>query len=352
MLKSPVNPIDPPKLYGPAIGSAGFKRVPDDFQVDEILGFEPSGDGEHCLVWIEKSDKNTGDVAAALADKLGIRKRLVSHCGLKDKHAITRQWFSLHLPGQESPKADELEMEGVRVLRVTRNLRKLHRGTHVGNRFHVRLRDCTFSKDAAADRWQAMIQRGVPNYFGHQRFGYDGRNVEQALRLIAGEMVIHDRTVRGLLISAARSLLFNACLAERVLHGVWDTALKGEVFGFAQNRSLVLPDNLHGDESHRMNTGLLELTAPLWGDGELLSQHQVRELEERVAQRYPEITSGLVQFGLKQERRVIRLRPILPELFWETEMNLVVRFDLPKGTYATTLLREFADLDESRDPLT
>ncbi len=351
MLNSTVNPVDPPKLLGPSIGAAGFKQKPEDFQVDEILGFEPSGEGEHCLVWVEKSDRNTGDVAAAIADQLGIRKRLVSHCGLKDKNAITRQWFSLHLPGKESPTAEDIQIDGVRVLRVTRNLRKLHRGTHAGNRFLVRLRDCTFSKQATGERWQTIIERGVPNYFGHQRFGYDGRNVDQALRLIAGEIEVRDRTVRGLLISAARSFLFNACIAERVLHGNWDTALDGDVFGFSQNRSLVLPGNLHGDESSRVREGTLELTAPLWGDGELLSQHDVRELEERVAQRYPEITNGLAQFALKQERRVIRLKPISPELFWESETTLVVLFDLPKGTYATTLLRELADLDESRDPL-
>jgi tRNA pseudouridine13 synthase len=344
-----MNPIDPPKLLGPSIGSASFKSTPEDFQVDEILGFEPSGDGEHCLIWVEKLDRNTSDVAASFADKLGIRKRLVSHCGLKDKNAITRQWFSLHLPGRESPTADELESDGVRVLRVTRNLRKLHRGTHAGNRFLVRLRDCTFSKDAAADRWKAIAERGVPNYFGHQRFGYDGRNVEQSLRLLAGETEVRDRTVRGLLISAARSVVFNACVGERVQRGSWDTPLVGEVFGFADNRSLILPANLRGDEEQRFQEGRLELTSPLWGEGDLASQLQVRELEQGVARQYPEITIGLTRFGLRQERRVIRLLPATPSLEWESESTLVLRFDLPKGTYATTLLREIADLDETRD---
>ena len=174
----------------------------------------------------------------------------------------------------------------------------------------------------------------------------------QAMQLIAGKIQVRDKAVRGILISAARSFLFNACVAERVQNGNWDTALDGDVFGFSQNRSLVLPGNLHGDESSRIREGTLELTAPLWGDGELLSQHVVREFEQRVAQRYPEITDGLAQFGLKQERRVTRLKPILPELTWETDKTLVVRFDLPKGTYATTLLRELVDLDESRHLLT
>ncbi|CAN5427762.1 hypothetical protein BH23VER1_BH23VER1_25170 [soil metagenome] len=136
----------PPRLYGAPLGTAGFKVVPDDFQVEEILGFEPSGEGEHCLLWIEKEAHNTNDVACLIAHRLGIRKRLVSHCGLKDLHAVARQWFSVHLPGMPSPDAANLESDGIRVLGVTRNGRKLRRGSHDGNRFAIRLRECAFSR--------------------------------------------------------------------------------------------------------------------------------------------------------------------------------------------------------------
>ncbi|MFG0261078.1 MAG: tRNA pseudouridine(13) synthase TruD, partial [Novipirellula sp. JB048] len=326
------------------LGPALFKSRPEDFQVEEVLGFEPSGEGEHCLVWVEKTDRNSNDIAAALATQLGIRKRLVSHCGLKDKNAVTRQWFSLHLPGQPSPSAADLAIDGVRVLKVTRNLRKLHRGSHDGNRFRIRLRECGFSKAAAAERWQAIGDRGVPNYFGPQRFGREGGNVDRSRRLMAGELDVRDRTLRGILISAARSFLFNACVARRVQLGKWETPLEGEVFGFAANKSLVLPDNLHGDESDRVKNGTLELTAPLWGEGELLSRGEVRALEQSVVQRFPELLSGLAAFNLRQERRVIRLKPRSATLDWENESTLVLGFELPKGTYATTLLRELADL--------
>jgi len=339
-----MNPINPPKLLAQSIGSARFKSLLEDFQVEEILGFEPTGDGEHCLLWVEKTDRNTNDVATEMAKKLGIRKRLVDHCGLKDRNAITRQWFSLHLPGVASPTAEALSGDGVRVLKITRNLRKLRRGCHHSNRFAIRLRDCTFTKDAAAIRWREITDRGVPNYFGPQRFGRDGGNIELARRLMAGEVEVRDRALRGILISAARSFVFNDCIAKRIQQRTWDVPLDGEVFGFADNRSLVIPDNLRGDEFERVINGTLELTAPLWGNGELLSRGQVKAFEQSVAENSAEIVAGLAQFNLKQERRVIRLKPESSELSWETDSTLVLRFDLPTGTYATTVLREFADL--------
>jgi tRNA pseudouridine13 synthase len=338
-----LNPLDPPKLLGLPLGAARFKSRAEDFQVEEILGFDPSDEGEHCFLWLEKTGRNTVDVATALASKLGIRNRHVSHCGLKDKNAVTRQWFSLHLPGQASPVLSDLDIDGVRVLKITRNLRKLHRGSHDGNRFVVRLRDCLFSKDAAAERWQKIVDHGVPNYFGPQRFGRDGGNMRTVRHFMSGNLETKDRLLRGILISAARSFVFNACVAERVQRGNWDTPLDGEVFGFANNRSLVLPENLRGDESQRVTRGTLELTAPLWGEDELGSQQQVKAIEEHVAESYSEIIGWLAQFNLKQERRVMRLRPQSPKMTWETPSTLVLRFDLSKGTYATTLLRELVD---------
>ena len=329
-----------PALYGDAIGTARFKSQSDDFQVEEILGIEPTGEGEHCLVWVEKTERNTNDVATDFAKKLGVRKRLVSHCGMKDKNGVTRQWFSLHLPGRESPTAGLLDSPGVRVLKITRHIRKLHRGAHDGNRFVVRLRDCQFTAIDAEQRWAKICERGVPNYFGPQRFGANGDNVRNAVRFMTGKLEVKDRMLRGILISAARSSVFNACIARRLQMGTWDTALDGEVFGFSDNRSLVLPHNLRGDEADRVHNGDLELTAPLWGLGELQSLGEVRKIELQVAEENAEIISGLEQFNLKQERRVMRLKPLAPQMKWESDKTLILGFELPKGTYATTLLKE------------
>lgn len=341
------NPNNVPYLHGGPLGRARFKEQPEDFIVEELLGFEPSGVGEHCLVWVEKQDLDSNAAAARLADALGLRRRLVSHCGLKDRHAVTRQWFSLHMPGQPSPEAAALESEGLRVLRITRNTRKLRRGIHLGNRFTIRLRELDFDPNLASARWEQIVSQGAPNFFGPQRFGNDGRNVEKALAMFRGNFAPQDRLLRGLLLSAARSHLFNAVISERLALGNWDRPLRGEVFGFADNGTVLLPENHRGDEVSRHASGVLELTAPLYGSGDLQSIDEVRELEAAVLTRYPELTAGLETFGLRQERRPLRLRPINPVLAILDHGDLQFTFDLPRGTYATTLLRELAELDES-----
>lgn len=341
--------LEPPYLHGGPLGRALFKAQPEDFVVEELLGFEPSGVGEHCLVWVEKRDMDSNTAGARLADALGLRRRLVSHCGLKDRHAVTRQWFSLHMPGQPSPEATALESEGLRVLRVTRNTRKLRRGIHLGNRFTIRLRDPDFDAALAKVRWDLISQHGAPNYFGNQRFGNEGRNVEKALAMFRGEYRTEDRLLRGILISSVRSHLFNAVVAERMARGTWDVALRGEVYGFPDNGTILLIENQRGDEAERFVQGKVELTAPMWGVGDLHSADDVRELEAQVVGRYPELTAGLEAAGLRQERRVMRLRPVNPEFTTLDNGDVQLCFDLPRGTYATTLLRELAVLDEGEN---
>lgn len=336
-------------LHGGPLGSARFKSCPEDFVVEELLGFEPSGVGEHCLVWVEKRDLDSNTAGTRLADALGLRRRLVSHCGLKDRHAVTRQWFSLHMPGQPSPEPAALESEGLRVLRITRNTRKLRRGIHFGNRFTIRLRKPGFNLAAAQQRWQKIADEGVPNFFGDQRFGHEGRNVEKALAMFRGEFTPADRLLRGLLLSSVRSFLFNAVIEVRMTRGLWNQALPGEVYGFPDNGTILLINNQRGDEPQRFAEGKLELTAPLWGCGELHTSDEVRALEQEVASRFLEHTAGLEAAGLRQERRVMRLRPIHPALIALPGGDLQLTFDLPRGTYATTILRELAELEESRE---
>lgn len=344
-----IDPLDPPRLLGNPIGRANLKVAPEDFQVEEILGFSPSGEGEHCLVWVEKIDRNSNDVATEIAQRLGIRKRLVNHCGLKDRAAITRQWFSIHLPGIASPSPEQISGEGYRVLLTTRHQRKLRRGGHRANRFTIRLRDCTFTPETAKARWAAIQSRGTANYFGHQRFGASGDNVAMAQRMFKREIEVRDRGLRGILISAARSCIFNACVARRVLDQTWDTPLPGDVFGFADNHSLVLPSNVRGDEADRVASGRLEITSPLWGDGPLQSESVVRDLEQSIADEYKDLADGLQELNLRQERRVVRLRPSEASMMWESQSDLVLRFELPTGTYATTLIREMVDFTTPRD---
>ena len=349
------DPTSLPFLHGRSLGRARFKVEAEDFLVEERLGFEPSGVGEHCLVWVEKRDLDSNTVSTLLADALGIRRRSVSHCGLKDRHAITRQWFSIHMPGEESPQAEVLEAERLKVLRVTRNGRKLRRGTHVGNRFTIRLRGSDADPAEILERWRVICERGAPNFFGPQRFGRDGGNVEKARAMFAGEFAVRDRFLRGMLLSAARSYLFNTVIARRIEQGNWDLPLDGEVYGFASNRSLILPERHRGDEAGRFAEGSIEMTAPLWGSGDLQSVGDLQVLEQGCVDPYRELTSGLEDAGLRQERRVMRVRPTDPQIEVAeneaTGYDILLSFGLPKGTYATTLMRELVDLVEaSRGP--
>ena len=341
-----------PFLHGGPLGRARFKALPEDFVVEEVLGFEPSGEGEHCLVWVEKRDLDSNAAGARLADALGIRRRLVSHCGLKDRNAVTRQWFSIHIPGQPSPDPSVLESEGLRVLNVTRNSRKLRRGIHQGNRFTIRLRDPDFEPGLAKARWDQIVEKGVPNFFGEQRFGREGRNVEKALAMFRGEFTPGDRLLRGLLLSSVRSFLFNAVVTERMARGVWNQALSGEVYGFPDNGTLLIIENQRGDEAGRFEKGALELTAPLWGMGDLHSAGEVRDLESEVLAPFSELTAGLDAAGLRQERRVMRLRPLRSAMEVLAGGDLQVSFELPRGCYATSVLREFVHWADEASPNT
>ena len=247
------------------------------------------------------------------------------------------------MPGQPEPVPASLESEGLRFLLITRNTRKLRRGIHVGNRLTIRLREPAFDFASAQQRWQQIVTEGVPNLFGEQRFGHEGRNVEKALAMFRGEFTPGDRLLRGLLLSSVRSHLFNAVIAERLQRGLWDQALPGEVYGFPDNGTILLINNQRGDEAQRFAEGKVELTAPLWGSGDLHTADAVRALEFEVASRFPELTAGLEAAGLRQERRVMRLRPMNPSLIALPDGDLQFSFDLPRGTYATTVLREPAE---------
>src|SRR5690606_4866811 len=191
-----------------------MRVIADDFEVDEVLGFEPDGQGEHSYLRIEKRDANTEWVAQQLAAFAGVAPMAVSYSGLKDRHALTRQTLSVQLPGRPEPDWDALRVEGVKVLSAVRHSRKLKRGTHKSNLFRIRLRELQGSRDEAEARIGQLGRLGVPNYFGEQRFGRNNENLHAARALFGGRRM--SRSQRGFALSAARSWLFNAVLGRRV----------------------------------------------------------------------------------------------------------------------------------------
>ena len=331
-----------PFAHGQPTLAGRLRAVPEDFQVREEIPFTLDGAGEHAWLWVRKRSANTDWVARRLAERAGVPPGAVSYAGLKDRHAVTEQWFSVHLPGRSEPDWWANPDPDFTVLNAVRHSRKLRRGALSGNTFHITLRDLDGDPAEWTARLQLVAATGVPNYFGEQRFGREAGNLEQAEAMLRGALKVRDRHQRGLYLSAARSALFNAVLAQRVTDGTWNQPLPGEVLMLAGTHSIFAVDDV--DETIRQRIAAFDLhpTGPLWGAGDLRSGGVVRVLEEAAAATLPVFRDGLAAAGLKQERRALRLAVREATLEFPEPGVAVLAFKLPAGAYATTVLRELA----------
>ncbi|WP_158966639.1 tRNA pseudouridine(13) synthase TruD [Paraglaciecola sp. L3A3] len=336
----------------PSLSISGqLKAVAEDFQVTEILGYEPIGEGEHIYLWVEKIGLNTAYLAEQLAKFCKLPLRNVTYAGRKDKYAKTQQWFSVHVPGKASFDWDLFDEPGAKVLHSKRHNKKLRTGVLKGNRFNLTIRQLS-STVGLEERLQLIAQHGVPNYYGSQRFGdtrYDtrGGNLVLAEKMIQGEP-IKNRNKRSMAISALRSWLFNEMVNNRLKLDVLHKPMVGDVMQLAGSNSYFCTSELDTVIESRLAEQDIYLSAPLWGQGELTSQGEVLELENKLAIEHPEVTSTLASLGLKQERRAIQLFP--KNMQWSiTEDELNVEFSLPSGTFATSILREVLDTHQTMD---
>lgn len=333
-----------PQAHGPAVLSARIRTRPEDFFVEELPGFAPSGSGEHLLLTVEKRGMNTAFAAKRIAQWAKVPEMGVSYAGLKDRHAVTRQRFSVHLPKKVAPDIAALDSDELRVIEHAWHARKLPRGALAGNRFVLTLRDVQGSRDLIEQRLRMIAELGVPNYFGEQRFGRDGDNVAQALAMFGGRRVRREQ--RTLLLSAARSELFNRVLSARVQAGSWNTALEGEVWALDGSRSVFGPEPFTDELAARLAAFDIHPSGPLWGRGELRTQATAGELERRVLSEDEALAlrAGLEMAGLLQERRALRLRPTDLQWHWSDGDVLELAFALPPGTYATVVLAELGEV--------
>ncbi|MCW8889456.1 MAG: tRNA pseudouridine(13) synthase TruD [Sedimenticola sp.] len=330
---------DHPFAYGSPQSSGVIRSVPEDFQVDEIAGFEPDGEGEHCLLHIQKRDSNTDWVAGQLARFAGVSRADVSYAGLKDRHAVTTQWFSVCLAGKSEPDWGGIASDEFQVMSSTRHGRKLRVGALKGNRFKIVIRDFSGDRDEIESRFGSIASEGVPNYFGEQRFGVDDSNMASARALFNGELKRLKRQKRGFYLSAVRSYLFNQVLAARVRAGNWNRPLAGERMMLEGTRSHFLATEIDPTLLERHQQMDVHASGPLWGRGEVLVSGEVAQLEQDVLASEGFWREGLEQFGLKMERRALRL-PV-SSFGWSIDAgSLEIAFTLPKGCYATTVLRE------------
>lgn len=332
------NELELPRAYGAAPLTAELRRTPEDFRVDEILGYDADGEGEHALLWVEKRGANTDWVARELARFADISPINVGYAGLKDRHAVTRQAFTVQLAGKPDPDWTAFPHEEVKVLASTRHKRKLKRGALRGNRFVLVLRDVHGDRERAEAVLQAISTHGVPNYFGEQRFGREGGNVAQARAMFAGRRV--DRDKRSILLSAARSQIFNHVLAARVERDVWSKPLEGEIWSLAGSRSWFGPEPFDETLATRLAQGDIHPSGPLWGQGELPTTAAAGDLEREVAETFRDLADGLAAARMDQERRPLRLLPKELRWRWLNDDALELGFELPAGAYATVVARE------------
>ncbi|CAI8953336.1 tRNA pseudouridine(13) synthase TruD [Methylocaldum szegediense] len=338
-----------PYAFGGPAGTGAIKTSPEDFIVEEVLGFEPSDQGEHVFLRIEKRGENTDYVARQLARFAGVSARDIGYAGLKDRHGKTIQWFSVWLPGKPEPDWRQLESPSLRILQVRRNGRKLRKGAAVANRFKITVRELKHDPAVLEQRLKQVAARGVPNYFGTQRFGREGHNVAKASALFAGTLGRADPHRRGIYLSAARSYLFNRILASRVAQNNWDQAISGDVFMFSDSRSFFKPETITPEITQRIEAREIHPSGVLWGKGTPAVSDQALAIEAAIVEEESELCRGLEAFGLEMARRPLRL---CPEGFnWELcdRSRLRLCFTLPSGAYATAVLRELIDIDHSDD---
>ena len=336
-----------PRAHGAPVLSAAIRTIPEDFRVEELDGFQASGSGEHLLLTVEKRGMNTAFAASRIAQWAGVDEPAIGYAGLKDRHALTTQRFSVHLPRRNAPDPDMLDCDGLRVLGHEWHARKLPRGALAGNRFELFLRGVQGDRAGIEGRLRAIERRGVPNYFGEQRFGRAGGNVASALAMFAGRRMRREQ--RSLLLSAARSELFNRVLAARVEGGCWDRGLDGEVWMLDGSRSVFGPEPWNESLAARLAAFDIHPSAPLWGRGELRSSGPMRGLELAALDSAGSMAlrAGLEAAGLKQERRATRLRPQQLAWDWPGVAGLRLSFVLPAGAYATAVLAELGELADA-----
>jgi tRNA pseudouridine13 synthase len=337
-----------PRAHGGLCGTAVLKADAEDFQVDEVLDIPLSGAGEHLWLWVEKRNLNTEEAARRIARAAGVPARNISYAGLKDRQALTRQWFSLHLPGKADPQLGKAEDETLKILSAGRHQRKLQRGAHSANGFTLRLTQLQADHAELDARLERIKTHGVPNYFGLQRFGFEGSNVYGAREYAERHELPVQRNLRSRLLSAGRSYLFNRVLAERVAAGTWSQAQVGDLLAFTDSRSFFQAAEV---ECSDPRLALLDLhpTGPLWGTGESPVAGEVQALEAGVAAAEPSIAKWLAEAGMKHERRILRL-PI-GSLSWHyPEPDILqLEFVLPTGCFATTVVRELVSLAGQTD---
>lgn len=319
-----------------------IRSIPEDFIVEEQMGFSPDGEGNHAWLHIRKRNSNTEWLARELAALADVPLSEVGYAGLKDRHAVTSQYFTVNLSGRNEPDWQQLASDDITFLEIDRHGRKLRRGSLRENRFMITLRELQGDCGDCQQRLLQIAVAGVPNYFGEQRFGHEFNNLAVAAAMFRGEWRESIRHKRSLYLSAARSYLFNRVLSGRVSAGNWNQALPGESLMQEGSTSCFSVRLISKEIEARVASGQLHPTGPLWGRGRPTSLAEAQALELSLLEGESFWMVGLEKAGLEQERRALRLPVSKLQWHWLDRKTLQLQFSLPPGAYATSVLREIA----------
>ena len=335
-----------PKAYSELNMQAEFRTLDEDFQVNEVTNRELVESGPHMYLYIEKKGTNTHWLARKLANHAKIDLKDVGYAGLKDRHGVTRQWFSLPIKNKEPDLTHVFSGDEFTLLEKGFYGVKLKRGALGGNQFKLILRNVVSDRVEVEERLELIKSNGVPNYFGEQRFGHNNENLYQAEKFYKTGKRPRNRQKTSMYLSASRSYLFNQMLANRIKADTWTKAIDGEVFGFAGSLRGFRQEGTP-EETERFNQREIHPTCAMWGRGESLASEKLLELEKSVAHENPIFSEGIEKQGMKQERRATRL--LIPELNWEwlSDDVLELSFELASGFYATSVLRELGQITEA-----
>lgn len=330
--------------HGGPLGGARLRAQPADFRVRERLGFAADGDGPHLLLRLRKTGLTTDEAIRRLAAAYGVPARDIGYAGRKDRDAVTEQWLTLPWsPVAPLPAAGAIG-EGLEVLERARHRRKLRVGALAGNDFRLVLRAVTAPRRAADARLARLQRLGVPNYFGPQRFGRGGRNVDKARAWLAGRLRVRNRGQQGLLLSAARAECFNRVLAHRVADGSWERPQPDDLM-ILDGRGSLFPAAEATPHALARRAAVLDIhpTGPLPGSGGPVPGPAVAAREAAALEELEPLTAGLARRRVTAARRSLRLRLEHLAWHWPAADTLVLSFGLTSGAYATTVVGEVFD---------
>lgn len=331
--------VDPPYLTADLPGVGGrLRSQPEDFEVEEIPAYEPSGEGEHLFLWIEKRGTGAEWLLKHVAQRLDMRQGDIGCGGLKDRHAVTRQYLSVPAKAAEG-KLEQLDGDGIKVLHAKRHGNKLRNGHTKGNRFRIRIRDVAEPANVEPIL-ERIRQYGLPNYYGEQRFGRGNETLEIGLKMLAGERPRVPHFLKKLALSSVQSALFNAALGARIKDNLLKTVLAGDVMMKRPSGGLFVAEEFPR-EQERFDAGETVHSGPMFGTKMFPCKADAAEREVKLL-----VASGLTPASFEGFGNLMEgtRRPNLvffDRIGMERDADgVVLDFTLPSGGYATVLLRE------------